>query len=181
MVFFKVTGGVEPYVFYGRIQGDMNINEVRLALYQSYNRFVREQYRPGTFEYQPYFHYYDLLIHGDHKIEVISEGEYKSGNNPPKLGDYMDKLRFHKQQNPIQLIAKLIKSVRNKIFYEQNKDAITQRVTGNKYWDTHRDELNERLTCECGGRYTRRNKATHEKSKLHQKYLCETTIPRPSP
>lgn len=168
MVFFKITASAEPYVYYGTFTGvELDIQQVRLMMYQSYNRFVREKLRPGTYSRQPFIHYYDLLIQDDHKIEIISEEEYKPEENPPKLDDYTDKLRFHKQQNPLRMTAKRIKSVRNKIFYEQNKEEITQKVAENRYWETHKDRLNERLTCECGGKYTRRNKAVHMKSKKH--------------
>jgi len=31
--------------------------------------------------------------------------------------------------------------------------------------------MGQKHECECGGRYTRRNKAQHFKSQKHQKYL----------
>lgn len=43
-------------------------------------------------------------------------------------------------------------------YYQSNKVAIAQKA-------------NEKFSCECGGRYTRTNKALHKKSKKHQNYI----------
>jgi len=73
-------------------------------------------------------------------------------------------------------------------YYEENKDKIKSRSLENynknkkdilikmkEYQEQHKDELrakaNEKIDCECGGRYTRRNKSTHMKSKKHLNYV----------
>ena len=38
---------------------------------------------------------------------------------------------------------------------------------------TIREKRNTKLDCVCGGRYTRTNKARHEKTKFHIKYVSE--------
>jgi len=43
-------------------------------------------------------------------------------------------------------------------FYSKNKEAILNK-------------LNEKFSCDCGGKYTRGNKIRHFKSKKHQKFL----------
>lgn len=35
----------------------------------------------------------------------------------------------------------------------------------------NKKEVNDKKLCECGGRYTRRNKSTHLKTKTHKKYV----------
>ena len=39
------------------------------------------------------------------------------------------------------------------------------------YRDTHRQRINEKHNCECGGVYSRSNKARHQKSKKHQNFI----------
>ena len=46
----------------------------------------------------------------------------------------------------------------NKEYYEKNKESINKKQ-------------NEKFNCECGGKYTKRNKTTHYKSKLHNNYI----------
>ncbi len=47
---------------------------------------------------------------------------------------------------------------KDKIYYDNNKDKILQKQ-------------NEKYNCDCGGFYTRCNKAIHFKTKKHQEYL----------
>ena len=59
-----------------------------------------------------------------------------------------------------------------KEYYENNKEVRLKQVK--EYREKHKDEikvkLNEKIECECGGRYTLYNKKTHMKSKKHIKY-----------
>ena len=78
--------------------------------------------------------------------------------------------------------------MKRKEYYEENKDKIIQRSLENynknketilkrmkEYQEEHKDEIkakaNEKVECECGGRYTKRNKSSHMKSKKHQNYV----------
>lgn len=77
---------------------------------------------------------------------------------------------------------------KKKEYYNKNKDKIKNK--NKKYYDEHRDKmlehmkknrekkkyirnesLNEKLECECGGRYTVRNQSTHHKTKRHINYI----------
>jgi len=49
----------------------------------------------------------------------------------------------------------------------------TRKETQKKYRDTHKEKINEKITCECGRCYTRGNKARHLKSKIHIDYLSK--------
>jgi hypothetical protein len=76
---------------------------------------------------------------------------------------------------------------KQKKYYNDNKDEIIRKTK--EYNNMHKDEkqeyikayreskkellkekLNKKVTCECGGRYTVRNKSTHYKSKGHKEY-----------
>ena len=70
----------------------------------------------------------------------------------------------------------------NKEYREKNKDKIKEYREENKekrkeYNEKNKDKIkdkaNEKINCECGGKYTRRNKASHFKSKKHLKKILE--------
>jgi predicted GIY-YIG superfamily endonuclease len=43
--------------------------------------------------------------------------------------------------------------------------------TNKKYHEENRDTINEKFNCECGGRFTRQNKAPHLKTQKHIKFI----------
>ena len=47
---------------------------------------------------------------------------------------------------------------RNKLYWEKNKDKL-------------KSHYSQKITCECGGKYTLSNKSIHFKTKKHQNYL----------
>ena len=78
--------------------------------------------------------------------------------------------------------------IKRKEYYEENKDKIIERSLENysknkelilqkmkEYRESHKEEIkakaNEKVECECGGRYTKRNKSSHMKSNRHQKFI----------
>ena len=60
-----------------------------------------------------------------------------------------------------------------KQYYQDNREQIVERKK--QYYQDNREQIAERnkkkFSCECGGKYTYINKATHLRSKNHQKYL----------
>jgi hypothetical protein len=79
----------------------------------------------------------------------------------------------------------------SKDFYENNKDKIKERhkkhYENNKeyykeyhkeyykeYYLNNKNIFKEKFNCECGGCYTKPNKNTHYKTKIHQEYLKNT-------
>ena len=61
-----------------------------------------------------------------------------------------------------------IKKYRKKI-YEENKEDIKKRNL--EYYNANKDKLTKTIICKCGGRYARKDKSNHSKTKIHQKYL----------
>ena len=70
-----------------------------------------------------------------------------------------------------------------KEYYEENKEKINEqhkqynevnkkriKEVMKKYYEDNKERLNEKITCDCGGKYTHNNKATHFKTKKHQTY-----------
>ena len=71
-----------------------------------------------------------------------------------------------------------------KTYYQQNKDeiniinnqwALDNREKSNlikKNWsDKNKELINTKINCECGGKYSKRHKSTHEKTKKHTNFI----------
>jgi DNA gyrase/topoisomerase IV subunit A len=58
---------------------------------------------------------------------------------------------------------------RHKQYQIENKDKIKEQRK--QYRNDNRDKINEKFTCPCGGKYTHKSKARHEKTITHQKYI----------
>lgn len=57
-----------------------------------------------------------------------------------------------------------------KKYHQENKEYIKEYKK--KWFENNKEKLLEKLNCMCGGRYTKYNKSTHEKTKKHQTYLA---------
>lgn len=58
-------------------------------------------------------------------------------------------------------------------YRKDNADTIKQYRQ--EYRQKNYEKLNEKFTCECGGRYTKKNQSTHFKSIKHRTYLDKKT------
>jgi len=56
-----------------------------------------------------------------------------------------------------------------KNYYIENKDYIDKRNM-NHYYKNH-SKYTEKFDCDCGGKFTKRNKLTHTKTKKHLKFI----------
>ena len=96
--------------------------------------------------------------------------------------DNKQKIKEYYQQNKEHLLQKqkeYQKDNKDKIkkYYEDNKDKILEKLK--EYRQQNRDKNIEKITCQCGVRYTKRDKKRHERSMWHQEYLmsleCDKT------
>ena len=62
-------------------------------------------------------------------------------------------------------------SVSSKKNYQNNKEI--RKEYQKTYNENNKEKINEKFNCECGGKYTHKNKLQHFKTKLHQDYLNE--------
>jgi len=66
----------------------------------------------------------------------------------------------------------------HKEWENDNKEKITEYQK--QYYDNNKDQrkqyINEKYTCECGGKYLRTHKTTHEKTKKHQSFINSQII-----
>jgi len=62
---------------------------------------------------------------------------------------------------------------RSKDYYKNHKEELKEvrKAYMKEYLVRKKMEVNEKVSCECGGRYTKRNKSTHMKTKKHQDYV----------
>ena len=62
---------------------------------------------------------------------------------------------------------------KKRVYYQENKEALNEKKK--VYYQENKEEINEKarrkFNCECGGRYTMRNKSAHFKTKKHQVYI----------
>lgn len=90
------------------------------------------------------------------------EGEYIRNNecvNKIQAGRKMNKYREDNKEK--------IKET-NKQYYNKNKKEIKRKAK--KYKEDNKEKYNEKIICECGGKYLRRHKSTHLKTKKHLLY-----------
>ena len=70
------------------------------------------------------------------------------------------------------LKANLNTKVPGRTHEEYYEDTIEKHLQYQKeYREVNREQINQQFTCECGGKYVKRNKATHFKTKKHQDYI----------
>jgi hypothetical protein len=65
------------------------------------------------------------------------------------------------------------KKERQKEYYENNIEHIKERNKeyGKEYRENNKEKFTEKINCECGGKYTYKDKARHFKTKIHLKYI----------
>jgi len=59
--------------------------------------------------------------------------------------------------------------IRKKEWFEANKDKM--KIQKKEYREKNKNKINEKFNCECGSKYTHKNKSKHFKTKKHQKYI----------
>ena len=65
-----------------------------------------------------------------------------------------------------------------KEYKKNNKEEISK--TKKQYYEDHKEEIlkkrKEKYSCECGGRYSRDHKTTHERTKKHQDFILSLSV-----
>ena len=154
------------------------INNFKIILIKSYN-VVRENQKDCK-----HLHAYETLWISKTKNcinKILPFSPMRYLNDKKYIKNYREN---HKEQakkyreNHKEEIKKV-----NKIYYQTNKDKFKEYQKNNKknkqeileyqknYREKNSEKQNEKINCECGGKYTFINKSTHFKTKKHQKYL----------
>lgn len=125
------------------------------------------------------YHYvtsFEICKYDDSYIELIEEF---SCNNVEQLCKREGELI-----RSYNCVNKCIAGRSVKEYYEDNKDKIIQNnqiynknnidkhnKSSKKYRETHKNIINEKHICECGGKYTTSCKSNHIKTAKHQKFF----------
>ena len=87
--------------------------------------------------------------------------------------DNKDKIAEQKKQRYEENIED--RHVKSRMYYRKNKEAVLER--SKKRYQKNKDKIsekvNEKFTCDCGGKYTYTNKAKHEQTKKHQDFISK--------
>ena len=139
-------------------------------------------------------HYYtsfEVLKSDNYKIELIENFPCNSKDElNAREGHYIRKINCVNQivtgrtRKEYREDNKEAISAQKKQHYENNKEKILERVKqyyeDNKetkkeyykqYYETNKEKLNQKHTCECGGRYTIKRKAQHLKTSKHINFI----------
>ena len=55
---------------------------------------------------------------------------------------------------------------------DYDRDEVSKQVSKHlKYQRKNHSKINKKITCNCGGKYTKKNKSVHLNTKKHQKYI----------
>jgi len=104
---------------------------------------------------------FDILKNNDYKIELIENCNIKTKQ------ELKTRERYYIEHN--ECVNKNIPGRSRKAHYEANKVQINEKAK--QYYELNKIKLNENFECSCGGKYTFKNKSSHEKSQKHIKYL----------
>ena len=84
-------------------------------------------------------------------------------NNKEKIKGYVEKRKNYYQENRQDRIDY------QRYYHENNLEKVLE--TRKKHYQKKREILLEKHYCDCGGKYAKTNKKTHEKSQRHLRFI----------
>ena len=105
---------------------------------------------------------FELLMYDDVKIELLEENKFKDKN------EMHTKERFYIEStnNTVNKNRPIITKEELKVCYAENKKLY--RINNKEKIN---ERANEKFNCDCGGKYCRSFRASHNKSKRHINYI----------
>ena len=104
------------------------------------------------------------IYHQDNREKIIKYKKQKYQDNREK---FLEQNKNYYQANKQKILEQV------KIYRQNNKEKIKDREK--KYYQNNKQKIlekqNEKFDCECGSRYTYSNKARHERTIKHKKYM----------
>ncbi len=61
---------------------------------------------------------------------------------------------------------------RKKDYYQNNKEQIIEQMK--EYYQANKDKIQQKINCECGGRYIFKNKKRHLETKKHKNFISDS-------
>jgi hypothetical protein len=134
------------------------------------------QYKKGKTTHISLFDLFDEYEIGNCLIELIDSRPCANKNEASKFqGEYVKSLDCINKHIPGRTDKEYYQDNKVKIldykkeYYETNKEKMNEITK--QYFKDNKERLNEKNACECGGRYTFRNKSSHLRSARHLYYL----------
>ena len=133
-----------------------------LARRLSQHRFDYKRFLAGNFHFITSF---KLLELGDCYIELV------------EIVHFEEKSQLHAAESKCiresECVNKFVPGRTAAEYHIDHKEKINERHA--QYNLSHCDHLHAKHPCQCGGKFTTKNKSQHSKSALHLRYLSETT------
>jgi len=98
-------------------------------------------------------------------IKEYSKEYRKENKDKKKEWNEANKEKIKEQTKEYRKANKDIIKEKNKEYRKANKDIIKDKYEANK------EKINEKIDCECGGKYTFTHRLRHEKSQKHQSFI----------
>jgi hypothetical protein len=109
-----------------------------------------------------YYSSFEILKYDDAYIELIEEFSCEN------------RMELEKREGEIirateNCVNKIIAGRTNKQYRADNKAIIAERKK--QYYESNKEKLNAKYTCECGGKYTHEHKSHHLKCQKHLNFI----------
>lgn len=119
---------------------------------------------------------FDILETGDYFVQLLDYKHVNCRDELQKLEGYwirntncVNKAIAGRDYKEYYNDNKNLMISRMKIYSEKNKEHLVEYK--HEYYISNKEELLKKVTCECGGVYTKVHKLRHERSNRHQKML----------
>jgi hypothetical protein len=112
---------------------------------------------------------YEIIESGDYTIVLLEE--FPCENNDQlraKEQHYKELIKSNNKNNPYNGLSQ---NERCKKYYEGNREYFKN------YYEENQEEINQKHTCPCGGKYTTVHKARHFKTLRHIAYTQANSTP----
>lgn len=125
----------------------------------------------GKIHTPKYYPWYEILIDKTHKlIEVEEEGENVLPERPEDRQIHIKLKEIREEKKKVQN-AKQWTENNSKIVKKRNERREENKTYQDEYREKNVEKLTEKFQCGCGGKYSYKNKATHEKTSKHLKWI----------
>lgn len=108
-----------------------------------------------------------ILFEGEGEVEIVLIEDFPCNSKK----ELLLRERFYIENNGC--VNKNIPSRKNNEWREENREYL--RKKNNEYRETNKAKIlkqqSEKFTCECGGKYTRKHKSKHFKTKKHKIFI----------
>ena len=151
---YKITDNINNNIYIGSTCQSL---KTRLSEHKSkYKRFLKGLYQNVKS--------FDIIKNNDYKIELLEDCDIKTKQ------ELLARERLYIVNN--ECLNKNIPGSYDKGYQQYQKEYKAKNKEKLKdYREANKDKLNEKIECECCGKYTYANKSIHIKTSKHQNYL----------